>query len=314
MAFRTSYKDVTLAQLRGFATVCRSGSYAAAARDLMLTSPAVWEQMQGLERHYGCKLLRRRGNGIGPTMEGEHLLEMVRPLIAGIETTREALHERGGALPPALTIATNLRVLVEEISEALAQFHRSYRGVRLRLIFTGNDVNERIASGDADLGLTLEAGPETPGAGLVEYRAAGQIDYLLVMPRRHPLAKAKALSLRRILRFPLVLGESAAYSRHRVQEVLHRYNLTESVHIALETSSDEYTLACVRAGIGLGITVGAGRGPLYSGLTVRSLRRWFGAARLRFVWRKGAHLLDCQQALAKAIREHLKGSQPHDGG
>jgi DNA-binding transcriptional LysR family regulator len=305
MAFRSAYKDLTLAQLRGFAAVCRTGSYAAAARDLMLTSPAVWEQMQGLERHYGCKLLRRRGNGIAPTIEGEHLLEMVRPLVAGIETTRDALRERGGELPASLTLATNLRVLVEEVSQALAEFHRSHASVRLRLIFTGNDVNERIASGDADVGLTLEAGPETAGAASVEYRPAGEIDYLLVMPRRHALARAKTLSLKQIVQFPLVLGESAAYSRHRVQEVLHRYNLSEAVKIATETSSDEYTLACVRAGLGLGITVGAGRGPLYSGLAVHSLRRWFGTARLRFVWRRGAHLLDCQQALAKSIRQSL---------
>src|SRR5262245_18937335 len=305
MAFRSAYKDLTLAQLRGFAAVCRTGSYAAAARDLLLTSPAVWEQMQGLERYYGCKLLRRRGNGIAPTTEGEHLLEMVRPLVAGIETTRDALGERGGALPASLTIATNLRVLVEEISQALAQFHHSHAGVQLRLIFTGNDVNERVASGDADVGLTLEAGPETAEPAIVEYRPPGVIDYLLVMPRRPPLAKTKARSLKRIVQFPLVLGETAAYSRHRVQEVLHRYNLSNAVKIAMETSSDEYTLACVRAGIGLGITVGAGRGPLYSGLAVHSLRRWFGTARLRFVWRRGAHLLDCQQELAKSIRQSL---------
>jgi DNA-binding transcriptional LysR family regulator len=305
MAFRSTYKDLTLAQLRGFAAVCRMGSYAAAARDLLLTSPAVWEQMQGLERHYGCKLLRRRGNGIAPTPEGEHLLEMVRPLIAGIETTRDALRERSGALPASLTIATNLRVLVEEISQALANFHGDYPGVRLRLIFTGNDVNERLASGEADVGLTLEALPETVAAGLVEFRQAGEIDYLLVMPRRHPLAKTKALSLKRIVQFPLVLGESAAYSRHRVEEVLHRYNLNQMVQIAMETSSDEYTLACVRAGIGLGITVGAGRGPLYSGLAVRSLRRWFGTARLRLVWRRGVQLLECQQALVQSIRHCL---------
>src|SRR4029453_12329712 len=78
------FKDLTLAQLRSFCVVARVGSYAAAARELSLTSPAVWEQMQGLARHYGCRLLVRRGNGIAVTAEGEQLLEMVRPLLAGI--------------------------------------------------------------------------------------------------------------------------------------------------------------------------------------------------------------------------------------
>src|SRR5262245_53860177 len=79
---RRSYKDLSLAQLRSFCAVCRRGGYAAAARELLLTSPAVWEQMQALERHYGRRLLERRGNAVRPTAEGEHLLEMVGPLLA----------------------------------------------------------------------------------------------------------------------------------------------------------------------------------------------------------------------------------------
>ena len=39
---RRSYKDLTLPQLRSFCEVCRLGSYAAAARQLLLTTPAVW--------------------------------------------------------------------------------------------------------------------------------------------------------------------------------------------------------------------------------------------------------------------------------
>jgi DNA-binding transcriptional LysR family regulator len=103
-----------------------------------------------------------------------------------------------------------------------------------------------------------------------------------------------------------VLGESAAYSRRRVEEVLHRYDLKSAVNIAVETSSDEYTLACVRAGMGIGITIGAGSGPLFSGLAVRSLRRWFGTARLGFVWRQGAFISPTQLAMAGMITAALR--------
>jgi DNA-binding transcriptional LysR family regulator len=302
---RRSFKDLTLAQLRSLCVVTRLGSYAAAARELLITSPAVWEQMRGLERHFGCQLLRRKGNGIEPTTEGRQLLEMIRPVLAGIDSTRGALRERGGALPQSLTIATNLRVLSEEVSRGLRQFQRRHTSIRLQLVFTGNDVFERIAAGSADVGLTLEPGPENPASKTGEYQPAGEVDYLLVMPRRHPLASARVPNLRRLVQYPLVLGESAAYSRRRVEEVLHRHNLTQHVRIAVETSSDEYTLACVRAGLGLGITVGTGQGPLYGGLAVRSLRRWFGTARLGFVWQRGAHIPDSHRHLAHAIQNCL---------
>lgn len=302
---RHSYKNLSLAQLRGFCAVCRRGGYAAAARDLDLTSPAVWEQMQALERHYGRRLLERQGNVIRPTADGEHLLEMVRPLLAGLESTKEVLQQHDGALPKRLTLATNLRVLTEEVSRGLRQFQHGYPQVRLRVFYTGNDVDQRVLGDEADVGLTLEPGPDAPCSTAVVYEPAGELDYLLVTPRRHPLARQRALQLDHIVRYPLVLGEPGAYSRHRVQEVLHRHNLSGSAEVAVETSSDEYTLSCVRAGLGVGITVGTGHGHLYRGLGVRPLRRWLGTARVGFLWQRGAHVPPAQRALADAIRTSL---------
>jgi LysR family cys regulon transcriptional activator len=300
-----TFKDLTLAQLRSFAVVCRLGSYAAAARELLLTSPAVWEQMQGLERHYGCRLLVRRGNGIAATPEGQQLLDMIRPVLAAIDSTRDVVQQRGGAAPAVLTVATNLRVLADEISQALRRFQKQHRSVQLRLIFTGNDVDEWIADGRADVGLTLEPGPDQPSSATVTYEACGEVDYLLVAPRQHPLMRTRSFKLRQIADHPLVLGIAASYSRRRVEEVLHRHDLAGNIQLAVETSSDEYTLTCVRAGLGIGITIGIGQGQLYRGLAVRTLRNWFGTARVGFLWKQGAHLLAPQVALATSISRSI---------
>jgi DNA-binding transcriptional LysR family regulator len=299
---RRSYKDLSLAQLRSFCAVCRRGGYAAAARELLLTSPAVWEQVQALERHYGRRLLERHGGAVRPTADGEHLLAMVRPLLAGLDSTKEVLHQHGGGVPERLTVATNLRVLSEEVSRGLRRFQRGHPQVRLRVLYTGNDVDQRVLAGEADVGLTLEPGPDVPLSAAVTYEATGEVDYLLVTPPRHPLLRQRSLHLRHVVQYPLVLGEPVAYSRRRVQEILHRYDLARELRVAVETSSDEYTLSCVRAGLGVGITVGSGRGHLYRGLGVRSLRRWFGTARLGFLWKRGAHVPPAQRELAHAVR------------
>jgi DNA-binding transcriptional LysR family regulator len=302
---RRSYKDLSLAQLRSFCTVCRLGGYANAARELLLTSPAVWEQMRGLERQYGRPLLERSGNLVRPTPEGEHLLGMIRPILAGLDSTREVLEQQTGTLPERLAVVTNLRVLAEEMGQGLRQFQRSHPSIRLRMIYTGNDVEQRVLTGEADIGLTLEPGPDSPYSAAVVYEPAGELNYLLVTAPRHPLLKRRTLGLSHIVKHPLVLGESVAYSRRRVQEILHRYNLTNELRLAVETSSDEYTLSCVRAGLGIGITVGSGRGHLYRGLGVRSLKRWFGTARLGFLWKRGAFIAPAQRALAQSVRDSV---------
>lgn len=305
---RRPYKELTLSQLRNFCEVCRCGSYAAAAREVLLTSPAVWEQLQSLERHFDVQLLERHGNGVRPTLHGKRLLELVRPLLAGLDSIRDVLHQRDGVLPEQLTIVSNLRVLVDEISHALFEFHRRYPTVRLSMRYTGGvEVEQLVLEGDADVTLTLDPGPDEPLSPAISYQPAGELDYLLATPPRHALLRKKPFRIESIAEYPLVLGGPEAYSRHRVQEVLHRHDLTAQVKIATETSSDEYTLACVRAGLGIGIVVGNSRSSLFRGLGVRSLTQWFGPARVGFMWRRGTNIPPLQQEFADLLQHSLTG-------
>jgi DNA-binding transcriptional LysR family regulator len=231
------------------------------------------------------------------------LLELVRPLMAGLDSTRDALQQKEGLHPERLMIATNLRVLVHEISHAMSLFRRGYPSIQLSVRYTGSEEIERLVlDSRADITLTLEPGPDRPPAPEILYQPAGELDYLLVTPPRHPLLRSRTLRLKSIIEYPLVLGDAEAYSRHRVQEVFHRHDLIRQMTVAVETSSDEYTLACVRAGLGVGIAVGRADSPLYQGLGVRSLGRWFGSARVGFMWSKGAYIPPLQLELAELLR------------
>jgi DNA-binding transcriptional LysR family regulator len=303
---RRGYKEASLSQFRTFCEVCRRGGYAAASRELMLTSPAVWEQMQALEYYYGVKLLERAGPRVRPTVRGKRLLELIRPLVAGLDSTREVIQQEDRVLPRQLVLVTNLRVLVEEISGAMRAFQRRYPAIRLAVYYTGSDeVVPRVEQGKADVALTLEPEPSHPASETTVYEPAAKLDYLLIAPPRHDLARVEALHLHAIAKQPLVLGEPGAYSRRRVQEVFHRYDLAKDVHIAVETSSDEYTISCVRSGMGVGITLGIPRGRLYRGLTPRSLRRWFGMAGVGFLWKVGIHVPPIQREFAGEIRSSI---------
>ena len=288
---RRGPKDLGLSQLRGFREVCRRGGYAAAARHLLLTTPAVWEQISALERFYGVKLLERDGSGVRPTAQGQRLLGLIDPHLVGLDSTRAALQQLDGTLPAQLTLVTNLRVLSDEVSQALVQFQGRCPGVRVRLLFTSLDeVEPRVAAGETDVAFTLDPGPDRPRPEGVTYEPAGKVGFLLAAKVGHPLLKRPGVSLAQVVKYPLVLGEPGAYTRRRFEELLHRHALNGAAKLAVETSSDEYTLSCVRAGLGVGVSVGTGRGHLYKGLGVRSLAKWLGAARVGFLWQNGAHV------------------------
>ena len=59
-----------LKPLRAFEAAARTGSFAAAARELKVTSPAVSQQVKLLERHWGRTLFLRQGNRLSLTEAG----------------------------------------------------------------------------------------------------------------------------------------------------------------------------------------------------------------------------------------------------
>lgn len=220
------------------------------------------------------------------------------------------LHQQDGAVPPQLTVVSNLRVMVEEISHCMFLFHRRYPTLPLRVRYIGGEeVQPLVQAGDADVLLTLEPAADEAVSPAIAYEPAGELDYLLVTPPRHELSRKSPMSLKLLVEYPLVVAESSAYSRRRVQEVFHRHNLVGDMKIAVETSSDEYTLSCVRAGLGVGIVVGKAEGKLHRGLGVRSLRRWFGSARVGFMWQRGAHIPPVQREFSELLKKALTGGK-----
>jgi LysR family cys regulon transcriptional activator len=190
--------------------------------------------------------------------------------------------------------------------QPMARFQRTHPSIRLRVLHTGGeDLDPLVERGEVDLALTLEPGPRVPAAPGVEHEHAYEMDYLLVTPPRHPLSRRRRLRLEDIAQYPLIVGRPEAYARHRVEEVFYRVGLTKSLKIAVETSSDAFSLGCVQAGMGVAIIAGSPRGLLCRGLWVRSLREWFGTARFTFVWKHGALLRPSVRELAEVIREHI---------
>jgi LysR family cys regulon transcriptional activator len=307
---RYPYKELSLPQLRSFNAVCRLSSYANAARHLGLSTSTVWEQMRGLERYFDTSLLEKRGGALRPTPEGVRLLELLLPVLNGVESARETLLQQRGQLPASLTLASGLRMLLEEVSHAVASFRQRYPSVRLRVLHCDDrEIEALVEHGDAQVALMLEPGPGRPRRTTVAHEPAYELEYVLVTPPRHQLARQRGLRLRDIVRHPLVLGVPGISSRRRLEEVLHGHGLLGDLQVAVETNSAALTFAYVRAGAGVGITAGNQKGNLCRGLGVRSLRKWFGSARYVFIWPQGGHVPPVQRALADLIRAGIERTE-----
>ncbi len=298
--------QLTSQQIRTFCDVHERGTYAAAARAAGLSTSAVWEQVKELEKQYDLELFRRRGRQVEPTDAGIRLYEMLKPLLAGLDSTLQVLGEAQGQQPAQITLAAGARMMIEEIGPGLATFRAEYPKIALRILQSSSvQVESLVVAGEVDLAMTLEPGPDHLSRA-VTVEPAYEIDYLLLVPENHELAEKRNLRLSDILEHPLVVPEAGSYSRHVLDEAFHRQNLCARLKIAAETANSAFTAACVRAGIGIGIIAGRPDGLLCRGLALRPVSRWLGSTRIVFVWKSGTLISPSVRRLADAIRDAVQ--------
>jgi len=295
--------DLAVQQLRSFCMVFEKQSYSAAAQVAGLSVPTIWEQVRALEKRYRTVLFERRGRRIQSTPAAALLYQSLRTLLAGLDSTFELLREGRGDYPRTVTLVTGARMMLEDLGPPLKQFRDQYDNVCLRLLhFNDRAAEELVANGEADLALTLEPGPGVIGNRVCVERAY-PIDYLVVCPKRHPLGGKTSLCLEDLADYPLVVGHGGTYGRQLLEQALHHEGLSERVKVVAETDTSAFTVACVRAGMGVGIVAGRVGGFLSRDLVVRSLQPQLGQAWIAFLWKRGKHLTVTVQTLMRLIRE-----------
>ncbi len=295
--------ELSVQQLHTFRRVYQQSGYAAAARELHLSVPTVWQHIQSLERLYGVPLFEKVGRRVQPTAAAKQLYEAIDEILVSLESTFDVVR-RDAMQTDSITLVTGVRMMMEELAEPLGAFHRRFPN-RL-LIRHGNDrrAEELIVSGEADIALALEPGFERESS-LVHYQPAYFVDFLAVAPKNHPFWSANTSSLRELVKYDLIVTAPGTHGRDALNQALHRERLRANV--AVETDNSGFTIACVQAGMGLGILAGRPDGQLCRGLATRSLRRQLGCQQIVFMWRNGRHLTQPILALMDEVRRHTSG-------
>lgn len=120
-------------QLRQLVVLARSGSFAAAARRLSLTEPALLRNVQALERELDLRLFHRRHGGIALTSAGEIVVGRAERVVDALETLS------GDVLRSELDRLATLRVgagmvpRVRLLPLALARFVEAQPAVKIEV-------------------------------------------------------------------------------------------------------------------------------------------------------------------------------------
>ncbi|QGJ71338.1 LysR family transcriptional regulator [Planctomycetales bacterium 10988] len=299
--------DLSVQQLHTFRDVYEQGGYAAAARESGLSTPTVWQHIQGLETLYGVPLFRKVGRRVCATPAADQLYSCLVELLVGLESTFDIVQPGNGKDDRDLILVTGVRMMLEDLATPLSQFREEFTQTKLHIIHGNNQrAEELILAGEADLALTLEPGFQQDSP-MIQYEPAYSIEFLAVCPESHPFAKVKKVTLKEIVKHDLIVTAPGTYGRDALDQALHKEGLKPK--IAAETDNSGFTLACVEVGMGLGIVAGRPAGRLCRGLTVRSLRPHLGHRQIVFMWQKGRRLTPALESLINQVQGTLQDSK-----
>ena len=295
--------ELSVQQLQTFQLVYQHRGYAAAARELDLSVPTVWQQIQSIQRLYGFPLFEKQGRGIVPTPKATKLYEQLSELLAGLDSTFELADQAHDQAVP-ITLVAGVRMMMEEIAEPLFHFHQQWD--HPLVVRQGNDrvAEQMVLAGEADLAFALEPGHDKISK-MVHVEPAYCVEFMAIYQKSHPLAGVKKMTLRELVKHELVVTTPGTHGRDALDHALHRERL--QAQFAAETDNSGFTIACVRAGLGVGILAGRPAGELCRQLEVRSLRRQLGRRQIVFMWKKGRRLTPALESLVDTVRKRHAG-------
>jgi DNA-binding transcriptional LysR family regulator len=177
-------------------TIARTGSFAAAARDLGKVPSALTYSVRQLEDALDVLLFDRRSRQAQLTAAGQELLDEGRRLLAEMDAVANRVRRVSTGWESELTVAVDDVISRLTIFELVEGFYAqrgadgSGPGTRLRLrseVLAG--LWEALVHGQADL--VIGAMMNSPPHSGIELRPLGEVEFVFAMAPHHPLAQAQ---------------------------------------------------------------------------------------------------------------------------
>jgi DNA-binding transcriptional LysR family regulator len=248
--------------LAAFAVFADHLNFTHAAAELHISQPALHVKVRKLGAALGRPLYRREGRGLALTPTGEAVARFARDQQSRLAGFLATLGDAEPRLPVVLAAGAGayLYVLGDAVRRTVAD-----RSTRLRLLTGGREQTlAAVRTGRAHLGVAvLDVLPDD----LVSVPVA-TYPQVLVVPRRHPLARRRQVTVADLAGVALVVPPPQRPQRIALERALRSAGLPWEA--AVEAEGWPLILHFVQLGVGVAVVNGCVRPP--TGLVARPVR------------------------------------------
>ncbi|HYN11793.1 MAG TPA: CysB family HTH-type transcriptional regulator [Burkholderiales bacterium] len=296
-----------LQQLRCLTEVVRRGLNVSEAAEALHTSqPGVSKQIRALEDELGVQVFVRHGKRLVEVTEpGKAVIAIAERILAEARNLRRAGDEYANDKLGTLAIAATHTQARYALPPAVAAFKRRYPKVELH-IQQGNptQICEQVLAGEADLCVATEMIASYPD---IVSMPVYQWNRCVVVPARHPLLKAGALTLEKLAQYPIVTYDFAFANRSLVQKAFESRGLAPNVVLSAQDSD------VIKTYVELGLGVGILAKMAFDGKRDRALRaidagHLFESSTTRLGIKRGAYLRRYAYEFIELFAPHLPRS------
>ena len=280
---------MNLQQLRYLCAVVDHGLNVSVAADALFTSqPGISKQIRQLEDELGVPIFIRQGKRLAAlTAGGEVIVATARRALQELNNLKRVGAEFKSEDTGTLAIATTHTQARYVLPPVIKRFTERYPKVHL-LLHQGNPVQvaEQTQRADVDVGIATEVLADYPG--LVSLPCYTWNRCVLV-PKGHPLAKVRPLTLEALARYPIVTYDFSFTGRSQINAAFAAKGIEPNV--VLTALDSDVIKTYVELGLGIGIVAQMAHDPArdtqFDKLDAAHL---FAASTTRLALRRGVYL------------------------
>lgn len=232
--------------LRNFDTIRRCGSIREAARRLHISSSALNRQLLQWEAEIGSPLFERLPQGLRLTPVGEVVAGHVTRTLHDVERMEGELAALQGLQRGTLDVVSVAALTPALLPQVLLTMAQRYPSIEIRVkVATSQEAAERVAAGDADVGLAFLQ-RKWPS---LRQLAVGAFALGAVVPASHPLALEAVVRFADCARYPLVLPSQELSFHADIARLLA--GSKPGIAMRLETASLDLMKGLAARGLGV---------------------------------------------------------------
>lgn len=244
------FPSLSTDQVVAFVELARQGSLRAAAETLFISEQGLRSRLLTLEQRLGVALYRksrglRRRTPLTP--EGQQFLPHAEAFVTRAGQLINLFGQQQG--PQVVHVVASQYLIAYVLIDEVRRFHREFPEIHVRLSARTEHEIEEALLGSFEFSFGVAAPYESSLE--LTYRHLFAMNWSLITPPGHPLARRKSIRLADIVRYPLVMYERGSTGRQHVAEAFQRQGLAP--HIEIEATNTDLIVRMVEAGLGVAV-------------------------------------------------------------